>query len=72
MAENKKSPALLLRLTPEMIETLDELAHALKLSRTAYVGLCLARGVGYSRAVELPQCARRLDAVARQEMVGAG
>ena len=67
MAENKKSSALLLRLTPEMIETLDELAHALKLSRTAYIRLCIARGVGYSRAVELPECAKRLDVVARQE-----
>ena len=55
---------LILRLTRDMVDSLDDAAHAMKMSRTAFIRLSLARNLGYWRAVEADECVQRLQAIA--------
>jgi len=72
MTSKENYAALLLRITPEMRDSLDQAAHGMQMSRTAFIRLSLARNLAYWRSVEAGECLQRLQVIARHEMVSAG
>jgi hypothetical protein len=51
---NKTTNAIVLRLyDSKTVDRLDDAAHTLKMSRSAYIRRCIVRGLDYSEAHEM-------------------
>ena len=51
---NQQNRAIILRLPESVIDRLDNAAHSLHMSRSAYIRRCVVRGLEHTEIHELP------------------
>jgi predicted DNA-binding protein len=51
---NQQNRAIILRLPEPVIDRLDNVAHSLNMTRSAYIRRCLVRGLEHTEIHELP------------------